>query len=108
MKITINIYYSGENGNAIKFINEMFSSGVVDKIRNGKGNISYNYYISYSNPETVLLIDKWENQYALDNHHKSEMMKSITELRKKYNLKMHVERFIEDENNYEKDKIYLI
>ena len=78
MKITINIYYSGENGNAIKFINEMFSSGVVDKIRNEKGNISYNYYISYSNPETVLLIDKWENQYALDNHHKSEMMKSIT------------------------------
>ena len=108
MKITINIYYSGENGNAIKFINEMFSSGVVDKIRNEKGNISYNYYISYSNPETVLLIDKWENQDALDNHHKSIMMESIMKLRKKYNLKMHVERFIEDENNYEKDKMYIM
>ncbi len=44
--------------------------------------------------ETVLLIDSWENQEAIDIHHKSEIMKKIAELRKKYNIKMKVERFV--------------
>jgi quinol monooxygenase YgiN len=48
--------------------------------------------------ETVLLIDKWKNQEALDLHHKSEMMKEIADLRNKYELKMRVEKFTEFEN----------
>ena len=32
-------------------------------------------------------------QEAIDAHHKSEMMTAIAELRKKYHLKMRVERF---------------
>ena len=34
MSFTINIYYTGENGNAKKFAEEMINSGIVDKIRN--------------------------------------------------------------------------
>ena len=44
--------------------------------------------------ETVLLIDEWESQEALDLHHKSPMMKEIAKLREKYSLKMRVERFV--------------
>lgn len=29
MSLTINIYYTGKNGNAKKFINEMITSGIV-------------------------------------------------------------------------------
>ena len=39
MAITINIYYSGKNGNAKKFAEEMLSTGIVDSIRREKGNI---------------------------------------------------------------------
>lgn len=45
--------------------------------------------------ETVMLIDRWKNQEALDIHHKSEMMKQIAELRNKYELKMKVEKYME-------------
>lgn len=45
--------------------------------------------------ETVLLIDKWENDKALDLHHKSSMMKEIAKLREKYKLKMKVYKFTE-------------
>ena len=45
--------------------------------------------------ETVLLIDKWKDQEALDMHHKSDMMREIAVLRNKYQLKMKVERFNE-------------
>ncbi len=96
MSLTINIYYSGQNGNAVKFAEEMVSSGIVNAVRNEKGNLKYEYYFPMDDKETVLLIDRWENQEALDIHHKSPMMDEIAQLRKKYKLKMKVERF---ENN---------
>ena len=96
MSITVNIYYTGQNGNAVKFAEEMVSSGIVNDVRNEKGNLKYEYYFPMDDKETVLLIDRWENQEAIDFHHKSPMMKQIAELRKKYKLKMRVERFEND------------
>ena len=95
MSLTINIYYTGENGSAKKFAEEMVSSGVVDRVRAEKGNLRYNYFFPMDDPETVLLIDRWESKEALDEHHKSPMMKEIADLRDKYHLHMKVEQFIE-------------
>lgn len=96
MALTINIYYTGKNGSAKAFAKEMIDSGIVDDIRKEKGNLKYEYYTSLDDPETILLIDKWINQEALDIHHNSEMMQKIIVLRNKYNLSMKVERFIDD------------
>ncbi|MBR7085743.1 MAG: antibiotic biosynthesis monooxygenase, partial [Oscillospiraceae bacterium] len=93
MNITINIYYTGENGNARKFADEMLQSGTVSKIRNEKGNLRYEYFQPFDDPETILLIDQWTEQSAIDMHHASPMMQTITELREKYVLKMKVERY---------------
>ncbi len=41
MAITINIYYSGTNGNARKFAEEMISSGISDEIRAEEGDLKY-------------------------------------------------------------------
>lgn len=108
MAITINIYYSGTNGDAKKFAEEMISSGIVDEIRAEKGNLKYEYFFPMNDGETVLLIDSWENQQAIDIHHKSPMMQKIINLREKYNLSMKVERYITDELGIpEKDKAYI-
>lgn len=93
MSLTINIYYKGKNGNAKKFAEEMISSGLVDKIRNEEGNERYEYFFPMEDSETVMLIDRWKNEEALDFHHKSEMMQEIAELRNKYKLSMKVEKF---------------
>ena len=95
MSFTINIYYTGENGSAKKFAEEMVSSRVVDRVRSEKGNLKYEYFFPMDDPETVLLIDRWESQEALDEHHKSPMMKEIADLRGKYHLHMRVEQFVE-------------
>lgn len=95
MSITINIYYTGTDGSARSFAEEMVKSGIVNDVRNEEGNLRYEYFFPMEDSETVLLIDSWKNQEALDIHHKSEMMIKIAELRKKYHLKMRVERFIE-------------
>lgn len=95
MSLTINIYYTGKNGSAKEFAKEMILKGIVDQVRNEKGNKRYEYFYPEGDPETVLLIDCWENQEALDLHHKSPMMKQIAELRDKYDLSMRVEQYFE-------------
>lgn len=96
MKITVNIYYTGEGDNARKFAEEMVQSGTAEKVRQEKGNLRYEYFFPMNDPDTVLLIDEWENEEAIDLHHKSEMMETIAQLRKKYKLKMRVERFVSE------------
>ena len=95
MSLTINIYYTGKNGSAKEFAKEMISKGIVNQVRNEKGNMKYEYFFPMNDPETVLLIDRWESKEALDYHHKSPMMGEIAQLREKYNLKMRVEQYKE-------------
>lgn len=98
MSITINIYYTGnECGDAIAFAEEMEQRGIADRIRAEEGNLRYEYFKPLYDEKTVLLIDRWKNQEALDIHHASPMMAEIAALREKYDLHMSVERYITDE-----------
>lgn len=96
MSIIVNLYYTGLNGNARKFAEEMTTRGIVDAVRAEEGNERYEYFFPMEDAETVLLIDRWRDQEALDIHHKSEMMKQIAELRDKYKLRLRVERYVEE------------
>ena len=95
--ITVNLYYKGINGNARAFANEMESSGIADAIRAEKGNLRYQYFMPLDDPETVLLIDSWTDQAAIDEHHASPMMAQLAALRDKYDLHMKAERFVSDD-----------
>ncbi len=53
MSITVNLYYTGKNGNAKRFAEEMESSGTADAIRAEDGNLRYEYFFPMSDPETV-------------------------------------------------------
>ena len=97
MSITVNLYYTGRDGGALAFAREMERSGTAAKIRAEAGNERYEYFQSLSDPETVLLIDQWADQAAIDAHHASPMMGQIAALREKYDLHMKVERFVSDE-----------
>ncbi len=107
MSLTINIYYTGENGNARKFAEEMEQSGTAAAIRAEKGNLKYEYFYPLNDKETVLLIDSWENQEAIDAHHQTPMMNKMTELRNKYDLHMRVERYVSNEGIPNKDKAFI-
>ena len=95
--ITVNLYYKGINGNARSFAEEMEASGIADAVRAEKGNLRYEYFQPINDPETVLLIDSWSDQEAIDLHHASPMMSTIAALREKYDLHMKAERFVSDD-----------
>ena len=75
----------------------MTDLGIAADIRAEDGNERYEYFFPMDDPETVLLIDRWRDQAAIDAHHRSPMMAKIAELRDKYDLHMRVERFISED-----------
>ena len=91
--ITVHLYYHGRNGSARAFAEEMERSGIADAIRAEKGNLQYRYFAPLDDPETVLLIDSWADQAAIDEHHQSPMMAQLASLRERYDLHMEAERF---------------
>ena len=97
--ITMNLYYIGMGGNARRFVEEMESSGTADAIRAEEGNLRYDYFFSAADPETVLLIDSWTSQEAIDAHHATPMMQTIAALREKYDLHMTAERYFRAEED---------
>ena len=99
MSISVHLYYQGVNGKARRFSKEMERSGIADAIRAEEGNERYEYFYPKNDPETVLLIDAWRDQAALDAHHASPMMGQIMTLREKYDLHMKAERYISAETN---------
>jgi quinol monooxygenase YgiN len=94
--ITVNLYYTGSNGSARAFAEEMESSGIAADIRAEKGNLRYQYFQPLDDPETILLIDSWTDQAAIDAHHATPMMARLAALREKYDLHMKAERFVSE------------
>lgn len=96
MSITMNLYYTGKDGGARRFAEEMEQSGTAALIRAEAGNEKYDYFFPMNDPETVLLIDSWKDQASLDVHHASPMMGTVAALREKYDLHMRAERYVSD------------
>ena len=48
--ITINLYYTGENGSARAFAEEMVRSGTAAAIREEDGNLRYEYFFPMDDP----------------------------------------------------------
>lgn len=44
MSITVNLYYTGTDGNARRFAQEMEESGTAEAIRREDGNLKYEYF----------------------------------------------------------------
>ncbi len=97
MAIMMNLYYTGKGQSAQAFAQEMIDSGTVDQIRAEPGNLRYEYFFPMEDPETVLLIDAWVDQEAIDAHHASPMMATLAALREKHDLHMRAERYISDD-----------
>ncbi len=106
MSIVVHLFYTGENGAARRFAQEMENSGIAARIRQEEGNERYEYFLPVSDPETVLLIDQWKDQAALDLHHASDMMKELAALRDTYDLHMKAERYISEELP-ETDRVFI-
>ncbi len=107
MAITIHLTYTGKDGSAKRFAQEMTQSGVADAVRAQPGCLRYDYFLPLDGGETVLLIDSWTDQAALDAHHASPMMRAIAALRDRHDLHMTVERYVSDGENRHRERDFI-
>lgn len=85
-QLFINIRYTGQDGNARKYVEEMENSGIAARIRALEGCLGYDFYFPADDPEGLLLIDSWQNQEALNRYHDAPAMQEAAVLREKYGL----------------------
>ena len=107
MALILHLYYTGVGDHARRFAEDMETSGVADRIRAEEGNLRYEYYLPLNDAKTVLLIDAWRDQAALDAHHASPMMAEIAALREKYDLHMRVERLTDSNEGADADTSFI-
>ena len=105
MSITVTPPPPGAPGPAPQFARAPESRGTAAAFRREEGKLRYEYFQPLQDEKTVLLIDSWESQQALDVHHASPMMQTIAALRDKYDLHMRVERYVSADETTQDDKI---
>ncbi|MDO4929121.1 MAG: putative quinol monooxygenase [Corynebacterium sp.] len=93
MSLTMILSYTGAPGAAQAFAKEMRENGIISTTRNRDGNLRYEFFQPLDTPDTIVLIDTWDNQAALDAHHESKLMSDIAALREKYDLHMQAQRY---------------
>ena len=68
------------------FVKKVTSSGVLEKIRQEDGYISYDYYYDAVNPDCVLLVEVWQSKGQQQQHLRSEHTHILKEIKEKYVL----------------------
>lgn len=68
------------------FVDEVISSGVLEKIKEEDGFISYDYYYDAVDPDCLLLVEEWQSQAQQQQHLQSDHMRILKEIKEKYVL----------------------
>ena len=80
---TVKLIYKMQPGTKEKFLDDIYGRGIPEKTRNEKGCISYDFYLSCDRDE-ILLIEKWENDEALEKHIEMPHLKELRKLKDEY------------------------
>lgn len=89
--VMILVTYNVKNGEKNNFMKEIINNGILEKIRAEKGCISYNYYYSADDDNTVLLVEKWDEIESQRNHMQQPHMAVLKEIKEKYIVDTKVE-----------------
>lgn len=93
--IVLNVMYTMKAGvPASDFVRDLEDNGLAPFCRNEKGNYSYHYYYPADGSNTLLLLEKWEDQACLDAHMKTENFVRIGQTKKKYVESTDIQKFI--------------
>ena len=93
MNVVINVHYRGSGGSARRFVEDMVSEGGLEAVRADGGCIGYEYFVSSEDPDSIVLIEHWRDEAALEAHASSKNMKRIGSLKDRHGLSATVEKF---------------
>lgn len=83
-ELNLFVIYTAKSGMREAFLKDVVSSGVLDKILAERGCLRYEYFASVQNPDTLMLVEKWENAELQKIHMTQPHMLELREIKNKY------------------------
>ena len=79
--IIVRARYKTPEGQREAFLQKLFDEGLPQACRAEEGNLCYDYFLSYEDPDEILLFEMWKNGEALMMHGKEPHFNRIGQLR---------------------------
>ena len=67
---------------------------ILPEFHNEEGNFLYEYFFPADHENEILLLEKWENQKALDAHGSSDASRFLGKIKGEFEVKTDVEKII--------------
>ena len=74
------VVYTAKKGQRDVFVKEVFSSGLLETIRNEAGCQTYDFYISEESDERLMLMEEWESEAHREQHLQQPAMQKLSQL----------------------------
>ena len=91
--IILHVYYRCKSGAAEDFVRSVKDSGVQALVRAEDGCIQYDYFLSFEESDTVVLLEKWRDSDALAAHMQQPHMETLKEFKSRFVQDAVIERY---------------
>ena len=91
--IIVRVTYRTPEGKREEFLQQLFDEGLPQACRAEEGNICYDYFLSYEDPNEILLLEMWKNGDALMKHGKEPHFARLGEVRIEAGVQSTVESY---------------
>lgn len=91
--IIVRVTYRTPEGKRDAFLQQLFDEGLPQACRAEEGNICYDYFLSYEDPNEILLLEMWKNGDALMKHGKEPHFARLGEVRIEAGVQSTVESY---------------
>lgn len=89
--IILNVYYVTNNGMRDEYLKTVAEAGIPEKSRAEAGNLKYEYYLSESNPDEVLLVEHWKDDAGYQFHKEQDYFELLQNIKQKYVKAVHID-----------------
>lgn len=91
--IVLNVTYKCKEGMREKFLEAIKAEGLDAASRAEAGNIKYDYYFAYADPDELFLLEHWRDEEAVRLHNAEPHFKRLGELKAGFVDETILERF---------------
>ena len=76
--------YIIKTGKREEFLKEIIDQGIYAEFLREEGNISYDYYFPYNEPDGIFFFERWKSVEAWEAHKAAPHTQKLQEIKKEY------------------------
>ncbi len=92
--IVLNVTYKCKPDMREEFLEMIVTEGIDVASRAEAGNMKYDYYIPYEDGDDLLLVEKWQDAEALEEHKRQAHFARLGELKSEFVDDTIIEKFV--------------